>query len=195
MPSSSKTLDQAITIEFKEVIISWSGWLENQRRFSPNTRIAYLHDLEVFLTFLSKHKGQLISLNDLKNITLTDFRSFITEIQMKGLSKSSTARTISTIRNFFHYLERELAITNIHVDRIKSPRTNYSLPKALNVSDTKKSLEASKTLSKIRWVGARDSALIYLLYGCGLRISEALQMNGDIVPFSETITILSLIHI
>ena len=189
MPSSSKTLDQAIAIECKEVIVSWSSWLENQRRFSPNTRIAYLHDLEVFLTFLSKHKGQLISLNDLKNITLTDFRSFITEIQMKGLSKSSTARTISTIRNFFRYLEQEFAITNSYVDRIKSPRTNYSLPKALNVSDAKKSLEASKTLSKIRWVGARDSALIHLLYGCGLRISEALQMNGDIVPFSETITI------
>ena len=189
MPSSSKTLDQTIAIECKEVIVSWSSWLENQRRFSPNTRIAYIHDLEVFLAFLSKHKGQLISLNDLENITLTDFRSFITEIQMKGLSKSSTARTISTIRNFFRYLEQEFAITNSHVDRIKSPRANHSLPKALNVSDAKKSLEASKTLSKIRWVGARDSALIHLLYGCGLRISEALQMNGDIVPFSETITI------
>ena len=100
MPSSSKALDQAIAIECKEVIVSWSSWLGNQRRFSPNTRIAYLHDLEVFLTFLSKHLGQLISLNDLENITLTDFRSFITENQMKGLSKSSTARTLSTIRSF-----------------------------------------------------------------------------------------------
>ena len=104
-------------------------------------------------------------MNDLENITLTDFRSFITEIQMKGLSKSSTVRTISTIRSFFHYLERELAITNSHVDRIKSPKTNHSLHKALNVSDAKKSLEASRTLSKIRWVGARDSALIHLLDG------------------------------
>ena len=164
MPSSSKALDQAITIECKEVIVSWSSWLGNQRRFSPNTRIAYLHDLEVFLTFLSKHLGQLISLNDLANITLTDFRSFITEIQMKGLSKSSTARTISTIRSFFHYLERELAITNSHVDRIKSPKINHALPKALNVSDAKESLEVSKTLSKIRWVGARDYALLHLLY-------------------------------
>ena len=189
MPSSLKTLNQAIAIDCKEAVVSWSIWLENQRRLSPNTRTAYLHDLEVFLVFLSKHLGQRISLNDIENVTLTDFRSFITEIQMKGLSKSSTARTISTIRNFFHYLERELEVTNSHVNRIKSPRTNHSLPKALNVSDAKGSLEASKTLSKIRWVGARDSALIHLLYGCGLRISEALQMNGDIVPFSETITI------
>ena len=189
MLSSLKTLDQAIAIDCKEVVVSWSVWLEDHRRLSPNTRTAYLHDLEVFLAFLSKHLGQRISLNDIENVTLTDFRSFITEIQMKGLSKSSTARTISTIRNFFHYLERELEVTNSHINRIKSPRTNHSLPKALNVSDAKESLEASKTLSKIRWVGARDYALLHLLYGCGLRISEALQMNGDIVPFSETITI------
>ena len=55
MPSSLKALDQAIAIECKEVLVSWSSWLENQRRFSPNTRIAYLHDLAVFLAFLSKH--------------------------------------------------------------------------------------------------------------------------------------------
>ena len=189
MLNSLKTLDQAVAIDCKEVVVSWSIWLENQRRLSPNTKTAYLHDLEVFLAFLSKHLGQRIRLHDLENITLTDFRSFITEIQIKGLSKSSTARTISTIRNFFRYLERELEVANSHINRIKSPRTNHSLPKALNVSDAKESLEASKTLSKIRWVGARDSALIHLLYGCGRRISEALQMNGDIVPFSETITI------
>jgi len=189
MPSSLKALDQAIAIDCKEVVVSWSIWLENQRRLSPNTRIAYLHDLEVFLAFLSKHLGQRISLNDLENITLTDFRSFITEIQIEGLSKSSTARTISTVRNFFHYLDRELAITNSHVDRIKSPKTNHSLPKALNVFDAKKSLEVANTLTKTHWVGARDSAILHLLYGCGLRISEVLQMNGDIVPFSETIKI------
>ena len=71
MPSSSKALDQAITIECKVVIVGWSSWLENQRRFSPNTRVAYLHDLEVFLTFLSKHLGQLISLNDLEAVSYT----------------------------------------------------------------------------------------------------------------------------
>ena len=104
MLSSLKTLDQAIAIDCKEVVVSWSVWLEDHRRLSPNTRTAYLHDLEVFLAFLSKHLGQRISLNDIENVTLTDFRSFITEIQMKGLSKNSTARTISTIRSFFHYL-------------------------------------------------------------------------------------------
>ena len=190
MASSSKALDQAITIDCREVIVTWDSWLENQRRLSSNTRIAYLHDLEVFLAFLSKHLGQQISLIDLENITLTDFRSFITEIQIEGLSKSSTARTISTVRNFFHYLHRELAITNRHVDQIKSPKTNHSLPKALTVSDAKESIELSQTLSKTAWVGARDSAVLHLLYGCGLRISEVLNMNGDIVPFSETITII-----
>ena len=190
MASSSKALDQAITIDCREVIVTWDSWLENQRRLSSNTRIAYLHDVEVFLAFLSKHLGQRINLIDLENITLTDFRSFITEIQIEGLSKSSTGRTISSVRNFFHYLHRQLAITNNHVDQIKSPKTNHSLPKALTVSDAKESLELSQTLSKTAWVGARDSAVLHLLYGCGLRISEVLNMNGDIVPFSETITII-----
>ena len=190
MASSSKALDQAIAIDCKEVVINWGSWLENQRRLSYNTRIAYLHDLEVFLAFLSKHLGQQISLIDLENITLTDFRSFITEIQIGGLSKSSTARTISTVRNFFHYLHRELAITNRHIDQIKSPKTNHSLPKALTVSDAKESIELSQTLSKTAWVGARNSAILHLLYGCGLRISEVLNINGDIFPFSETITII-----
>ncbi len=190
MASSSKALDQAITINCKEIVAGWGSWLENQRRLSLNTRTAYLHDLEVFLAFLSKHLGQRISLNDLENIALTDFRSFISEIQIEGLSKSSAARTISSVRNFFHYLDRELAITNNHVDQIKSPKTNHSLPKALSVSDAKESLELSRTLSKTAWVGARDSAVLHLLYGCGLRISEVLYMNGDIVPLSETITII-----
>ena len=60
---NSLNVNQAIAIECKEVIVSWSSWLENQRRFSPNTRIAYLHDLEVFLAFLSKHLGQLLVLH------------------------------------------------------------------------------------------------------------------------------------
>ena len=190
MLNSLDFLDHLIKADSKEAISRWLNWLIDERRLSKNTKIAYLHDLEVFLSFLSKHFGHEIQLTDLENVNLSDFRGFLTQIQISGLSKPSAARTISTIRNFFKYLERESGITNNSIGLIKSPKLGRPLPKALNIPDAKNSINMAGELAKNHWVGVRDIAVLHLLYGCGLRINEALSMNGDNIPISETITII-----
>ena len=190
MLNSLDFLDNIIEADSKEAISRWLNWLIDERRLSENTKIAYLHDLEVFLSFLSKHFGHQIQLTDLENVKLSDFRGFLTQIQISGLSKPSAARTISTIRNFFKYLERESGITNNSIGLIKSPKLGRPLPKALNIPDAKNSINMAGELARNHWVGVRDIAVLHLLYGCGLRINEALSMNGDNIPISETITII-----
>ena len=189
MSISSVSLKQITENECQKAVSLWLDWLGHERQLANNTQTAYLHDLEVFMSFMAKHLGGAVRLIDLQNLSTRDFRAYMTSVQLSGLSKSSIARAISTIKNFFRYLEQQISVKNDSINLLKSPKLPHSIPKALTVNDAKTSLKASKILAKSPWVGLRDMAILHLLYGCGLRISEAINMNGDEIPITETITI------
>ena len=168
--------------ELKELILGWQNWLRDERRYSPHTLDAYARDLALFINFLAENEnGKKLSLNALKNIAPRDIRAFLSERLSRHIEHSSAAREISTLRSFFKWLNRRGIMDNTAISVISSPRRAKVLPKALDVDDTFKVLETVEKLASEKWQGLRDVAILTILYGCGLRISEALSLNvGDI---------------
>lgn len=164
--------------DVKNLIHQWQDWLKNERRYSEHTLDAYFRDLSEFFGFFNDEK---ISVADLEKIDVRDFRGYLSYRAGRYLEKSSIARGISAVKNFFKWLDRNDIVKNSAISIISSPRRPKVLPKAMDVDDTFKFLKESEFWEKNSWQGLRDKAIFTLLYGCGLRISEALSLNiGDI---------------
>ena len=168
-------------------IEQWQSWLLNERRFSEHTLDAYSRDLACFLKEIFDVPA---SLNGLQKLEVRDFRRFISSRSAHQIEKSSLSRELSAIKNFYKWLSRENLVKNPAISVISSPRKAKILPKALDVDDSFDVLIEAKNMALNEWQGLRDRAILTLLYGCGLRISEALNLNvGDINEKSETLRI------
>ena len=160
-------------------IEDWRAWLAHERRISNHTLDAYSRDLGSFLRFTAEHLGYAPGLQDLRALEPADFRGFLADRQARGLARSSTARAMSTLRNFFKFIERQGLVENAAIGGIKTPKVPRSVPKALDEVDALETVSAIEDLSEEPWIGKRDAAVLFLLYGCGLRIGEALGLNRD----------------
>ena len=160
-----------------KAIAAWQNWLRHERRAAENTIISYENDLRGFLLFLSKHLGYLPGLGDLTVLTSLDFRSYLAGRNVDGLSRSSTARAVSTLRSFFRFLERRNLAENAAIHALRPQKIPRSIPKALSAEDALETVSEVEKLSEETWVGKRDKAFLLLLYGCGLRIGEAIGLN------------------
>ncbi|HET9149433.1 MAG TPA: tyrosine recombinase XerC [Alphaproteobacteria bacterium] len=156
----------------------WLGWLAAERRASPNTLAAYRRDLEHFLRFLAEHLGATPDLGDLEKLAVRDLRAWLAARAKRGLTSSSTARALSTLRSFAHRLARR-GVGDIPAIRIvRTPKVAKSVPKALAEDETESLL--TELTNGDNWITRRDRALFTLLYGAGLRIGEALSLaRGD----------------
>ncbi len=170
-------------------IADWRQWLTAEKRVSPHTLSAYGRDLGGFLGFLAGHLGESVSLDALSVLSPADFRAWLAHRALDGLEKSSTARALSTVRGFFRFLERRGLAANPAVAAVRGPRVPRSVPKALTVGEAMDALESVGELSDEPWVAARDAAVLALLYGCGLRVGEALALDRRALPLGDTITI------
>ncbi len=170
-------------------IRNWLIWLISEKRSSNKTVDAYLADLKTFFNFLTDHLGEYADMKALNDLTLQDFRSYLTMRKNAGgngqnLSARSLARNLSALRSFFKYMERNDILINGNIKAIRTPKTAHSLPKPLSPKMSKKLIAEVKNIPRSNttidddWVDARDMAVLILLYGCGLRISEALNLNG-----------------
>lgn len=155
----------------------WLAWLESEKAFSQHTLMAYQNDLEDFLTFISQHVGEQITYSHLENLAVRDIRSWLSKRQSSGYDHSSTARALSSVRSFFRFLERFKSLSNQAVFAIKPPKLHKPLPKALSAEEAKLAVDSINKMAEESWVGKRDKALLTLIYGCGLRISEALSIT------------------
>ena len=171
------------------LIAAWRDWMRVEKRMSAHTLAAYEHDLGTFLQFLADHLGGPASPGDLSRLGPADFRAWLGKRAMAGLSKSSTARALSVIRGFFRFLERRGAVSNAAIGGVRGPRVPRSVPKALTVGEAADALESVGDLEDEPWVAARDAAVVSLLYGCGLRVGEALGLNRSVAPLAETLSI------
>ena len=160
-------------------IEDWRAWLAHERRISNHTLDAYNCDLGSFLRFTAEHLGYAPGLQDLRALEPADFRGFLAARQARGLARSSTARAMSTLRNFFKFIERQGLVENAAIGGIKTPKVPRSVPKALDEVDALETVSVIEDLSEEPWIGKRDAAVLFLLYGCGLRIGEALGLDRD----------------
>ena len=167
--------------EIKQLIAQWQSWLLNERRYSPHTLDAYSRDLSGFFDFAAEHLGKVPETADLAKLEVRDFRAYLGQRAARHIDKSSLARELSTLKNFFKWLARYDILRNPALSVIRTPRRAKVLPKALEVNDTFNVIDEAQNLASNSWQGLRDTAIFTLLYGCGLRISEALSLNvGDI---------------
>jgi len=167
------------------IVTNWFEYLKHEKHFSFNTISAYLSDLNFFFKFLNGFKADLVTKTLLQMLEITDFRSFFAEISEKRVA-NSRARTISSIKNFYKYCEKNNIFKNESIFSLKNPKLPKPLPKALNVQDTKGAISEAGLVEHYKknsedWVGVRDACLLQVIYACGLRISEGLSLKvGDL---------------
>jgi len=156
----------------------WHDYLVAERRLAANTVAAYERDVDAFLAFLTEYRGASPRLNDLSSLTAGDFRAWLAERIRRGLTHRSNARALSAVKAFFRFLDRRKGIGNAALDALASPKLPQGLPRPLAAEAARKTVSASDVVSEEPWVAARDTAVLMLLYGCGLRISEALSLTS-----------------
>ncbi len=169
---------------------AWRTWLSNERRVSDNTVLAYIRDIKAFFTFVGRHLGAPPSLRDLETLTTTDFRAYLAERSSRRLARTSTARAMATLRSFFRFLDKRDLAHNAAIFAIRTPKLPKPVPKPLSENEAAKSIDCATDLSNEGWIGLRDTALFLFLYGCGLRIGEALALNRHDAPRGDVISIL-----
>lgn len=177
--------------DLADAIARWQSWLSGERRLSSNTLAGYGSDLALFLEFLALHRGETPCLDTIAALTPADFRAYLARRATDGIERSSSARALSALRSFFRFLDRRGLAKNAALAAIRSPRLPRSVPKPLSIEDAGLALDRITGLASEPWQGKRDLAILTLLYGCGLRLSEALGLtasNAPVKPGMLTVT-------
>lgn len=156
---------------------AWRQWLATERRASRHTVDAYVRDFAAFLQFLTTHDGAEPSLASLADLKASDLRAYLAHRSKEGLARSSMARAMSTLRNAFRFFDRAGHVQNPAVATVKTPRLPKTVPRALAADDAVAAIREAAGLQDEPWMAARDTALLLLLYGCGLRLGEALALD------------------
>ena len=168
---------------------TWLASLAHERRASPHTLRAYGDDMVRFLGFLHGHLGGTVGERALARLGPADIRAFITVRRSEGLGAKGVQRAMAAVRSFFKYLARENILESPAARSVRTPRIRKGLPRPLSEIDAARAIEQAGE-HNVEWIGARDAALLTLLYGAGLRISEALSLKRGDVPLAPSLTIL-----
>lgn len=167
----------------------WLTYLTHEQGVSPHTREAYGRDLSQFLAFLKAHLGYPPCLADLHRLSPRTFRSFMASRRAKETSSRSLARTMSALRSLFRWLESEEIVHSRAVRQVARPKVAHAVPKPLTVEKAAAVIDMGPAAA-LDWVLARDRAVLLLLYGAGLRISEALSLRRKDAPSAARDTLL-----
>lgn len=164
----------------------WCLYLTGPRDASPRTVEAYRRDAEDFLHFLAVHRGGPVEAEG--GATKQELRAWMAERNRRGLSAASVSRGLSAVRSLYRWLEETTDVDISAVAAVRGPRSKRPLPRPLSEDAALQMLEHAGE-AKTPWVAARDVAVLTLLYGCGLRISEALSLRGRDAPLPDAMRI------
>lgn len=172
----------------------WLGHLAHERRLSPKTLEAYGRDLRQFIAFLGEHLGGAPSLADIAALKPADLRAFLGRRRRDGVGNRTLMRQLAALRSLARFGERTGKLKAAAFAATRGPRIGKSLPRPLEAFAAKAVTQADTRAGEEReqWILARDAAVLALLYGCGLRISEALSLTRAQAPASpsDTLTII-----
>lgn len=163
----------------------YNAFLTDNRRMSTHSVRAYLATAERLIDFLGNHLGEVVDRPTLAKLTAADLRAFLAHRRGDGLTNRSTARELSAIRHFLRFALGDKATVPV----LKGPRVQRSLPRPVSPDDVIALAEDAARGAREGWVGARDWAILLLLYGSGLRVSEATGLTGAILPMGATLRV------
>jgi integrase/recombinase XerC len=183
-PGSDQILFPGVDKELADSARKWLRRLEGERRASPLTVEAYARDLRQFFHFLCDRFETAPGLEALSSLKPADLRAFMARRREEGIASRSLLRQLAALRSFAHHLAREGLARIDAIDKVRSPKIARALPKALSADKARElaSGEEAGDESRAQWVVARDAAVLALLYGAGLRISEALSIRRADAP-------------
>ena len=175
-----------------EALEAWIAYLAHERRASPLTLEAYREDLTAFFAFLTQHLGGPPTLSTLEGVSAADVRAYMAFRRSgdRPLTPRSLSRRLSAIRSFYRFADRRLGVANTGVALVRGPRLKPTAPRPVTEDQARGLITAAETdPEREGWEGARDAALLTLLYGCGLRISEALSLRRADAPLPDALRI------
>ncbi|MGV7120205.1 tyrosine recombinase XerC [Sphingopyxis sp. 550A] len=167
------------------LIRDWDAHLAHEKRRSEHTRRAYVATATRFCAFLSQHRGGAVDTSMLKSLTPNDLRSYLADRRAEGLGNASAARELSALRTFLRFVGG----SNASVPQLRGPRVKKGLPRPVAPAEALQLAQDVEDNAREGWVGARDFALLLLLYGAGLRIGEALGLTGAALPLGDTLRV------
>lgn len=169
-----------------------AGWLSHERGITgaaPRTISAYASDVGGFLAFMTAHHGGTIGLDAIASLSVSDMRAWMAHERARGLSARSLARGLSAVRGFCRWLAERETLEPTSVLSARAPRYRRKLPRPLAEDAAAAMLSTIGDDATAPWIAARDTAVVTLLYGCGLRISEALSLGGADADLAEVLRI------
>jgi integrase/recombinase XerC len=168
-------------------------WLDTQKSLkgaASNTLTAYQGDVAEFLGFMTTHHGQPQGLGALAEINVGDMRSWMAHMRGTGTGARSLARKLSAVKTFYRWLAEREGFEPTAVLSARSPKFQKKLPRPLAEDAARAMIDTVELQSQSDWVAARDVAVVTVLYGCGLRISEALGLTGKDAPLPDVLRII-----
>ncbi len=166
----------------------WGSHLANDRRRSPHTVRAYVATAHRLIAFLGRHRGEEIGRFSLLNVSAPDLRAFLADRRGEGLGAASAAREMSAVRAFLAYAAQEQG-NSPQLPRTRAPRRPRTLPRPVSPDDAVALAEDAGAAAPNDWIGARDLAILLLLYGAGLRVAEAMSLTARILPLGQAIRV------
>jgi integrase/recombinase XerC len=169
-----------------------AAWLDHCRALNDaaeNTLKAYQTDVLGFLAFMTHYHGEAQGLGPIAKITVSDMRAWMAHERSRGVGARSLARSLSAVKTFYRWLSEREGFEPTAILSTRSPKFTKKLPRPLAVDAAAAMIDTVELQAKDSWVAARDMAVVTLLYGCGLRISEALGLTGAAVPLPDTLVI------
>lgn len=172
-----------------DLLHAWLQSLANERRLSPHTLRAYAATLDRLLAHLMHAHGRPADLALLTRLEAADWRAFLAARRAEGLANISTARELSALRTFAAWLRERHGAALSGLDGVASPKVRKGLPRPMAPADARALADTTGEFHDEPWIQARDTAVLLLLYGAGLRIGEALALGGRVLPLGEALTI------
>lgn len=190
MPHDTDQRDVAfLSPALRDAVANWLAQMKALNGAANNTLTAYQADVLGFLSFLSAHFGDATGIAPITRITVSDMRAWMAHERGRGVGARSLARALSAVKSFVAWLAEREDFDPTCVLSTRSPKFQKKLPRPLSEQAAVAMIDTVECQSPEPWIAARDAAVIVLLYGCGLRISEALGLPGRVFPVGEVLRI------
>lgn len=175
-----------------DYIDAFQDYLLNTKQYSEHTVTAYTSDVDDLFSFMRKFTDASVKIADIKSADTLLFRSWLADRARRNLTAKSTARALSSVRSFYKWLAKYKNIENDAIGLISTPKIPRKLSKAIETTDISNMHAAIRSIDGAgSWIAARDWALVVLIFGCGLRISEALSLkNSDVATHPDVLRII-----